>query len=423
MIRYREGHDNELTSAMLFVGQDRAAFDQQLGLVPVSLHSAQLVAGTRLSHGRAAWGHWFELGLDGLLGVWELTRAGSLTNPAREGDRAIFGAPLAGAVGSDSWHPILANLAPYALAALRWGRLVLRPGVRLDGELLSGDRVLPPTGLTPREGFSRTYWSLEPRLAGTITVGKGLDLGAAVGIHHQAPDAADLSAVFGSPALGPGRALDGVLSAKLRRTAWQLETAAFMRRLDELAVRNPDPQAAPAQSLVGAGQGRSRGLQVLVRHECLAPTFCGLLAYTFSRSERRAASDAGWRPFDFDQTHVLTAALGYRGTKWYGGARVRYATGMPRTPVAGIFFDAAAGAYRPVPGALNSSRLPAFVEIDLRAERQWQANWGSLSLSLEIVNAANRANAEEIVYSGDYSRHHYITGLPLLVLGGLRVEI
>jgi hypothetical protein len=44
-------------------------------------------------------------------------------------------------------------------------------------------------------------------------------------------------------------------------------------------------------------------------------------------------------------------------------------------------------------------------------------------LSAEVVNATNRAHAEEIVYSGDYSRHGYITGLPLLILGGFRVEI
>ena len=423
MLRYREIEGHEVTSALAFVGQDRAALDQQLGLVPVAQHSGDIMVGARLSHAIGLEKHWLEGGIDGLVGIWQLSRTGSLTNPPREGDLTVFGAPLGSAVASDAWHPILANIAPYAMAELRWGRLELRPGLRIDGELVSGDRVLPPTGLTPRVGFSRTYWSPEPRLAMTVTTTHWLDLGLAGGIHHQPPDAADLSAVFGSPSLGPSRALDGVVSAIGRRGVWRVESAGFVRRLDNLAVRNPDSQAGLAQALVAAGQGRSYGIQFLIRAECRSSGICAHLAYTLSRSERRGPGATPWRLLDFDQTHVLTAALGYRGRKWYGGARARYATGMPRTPVVGSFFDGSAGEYRPILGEVNSSRLPSFAELDVRVEREWRWPWATVALSAEIVNATNRTNPEEIVYSGEYANHAYIRGLPLLPLVGLRLEI
>jgi hypothetical protein len=423
VVRYLEADGDEVTSAMAFVGRDHSALDQQLGLVPVSLHATDMSFGGRVSHGLMAGRHWFEIGVDALMGVWDVARVGSLTNPAREGDGAVFGAPPAGPVGADAWHPILGNLAPYALAELRWGRLEIDPGLRLEGTLVSGDHVLPPTGLTPREGFSRTTWSREPRLALKVAATRWLDVSAAGGIHHQAPEAADLSAVFGSPTLPPGRSVDGVISAGIVHGGLRIETAAFARQLDALAVRNPDPQAAPAQSLVADGRGRSHGVQLLARRSCRGPGVCAFFAYTLSRSERRGPRDLAWRLLDYDQTHVLTAALGYRGRQWYAGGRLRYATGMPRTSVLGAFYDAAAGQYRPVRGTINDSRLPDFAEIDLRLERSWRRGSATLTLSAEILNVTDRANPEEIVYTGDYSGHAYLMGLPILALAGFRLEI
>jgi hypothetical protein len=52
------------------------------------------------------------------------------------------------------------------------------------------------------------------------------------------------------------------------------------------------------------------------------------------RSERQDHPDSSWRLFDYDQTHVFTA-LGScdLGLGFDVGARFRYATGFPRTPV------------------------------------------------------------------------------------------
>jgi hypothetical protein len=68
-------------------------------------------------------------------------------------------------------------------------------------------------------------------------------------------------------------------------------------------------------------------------------------------------------------------------------------------------------------------REPAFVELDLRAERTWRWRRLSLTASVEVLNATDRTNAEAIIYSGDFTRHAYVAGLPLLALAGLRLEI
>ena len=63
--------------------------------------------------------------------------------------------------------------------------------------------------------------------------------------------------------------------------------------------------AEPERRLENNGMGRSYGLELLFRH---APSerFFGWLSYTLMRSERRQDDGSGYRPFDFDQTHVLT---------------------------------------------------------------------------------------------------------------------
>jgi hypothetical protein len=423
VLRFVELGEGSKITALLWAGRDSTELAQQLGLVPVAARSRTWVAGARLARAALLGEQKVELGLDGLISVSDWERTGSLGHPPREGDITVFGATPGGAMGSDSWRPVLGSVAPYLLAELRWRSIELRPGLRLEGQLVSSDRTLPPTGLSPRTGFSRTAWSVEPRLGASVAVRSWLTLGAAAGVHHQLPDGADLSPVFGSPALGPSRARSGAISAVASGRRANLEAALFARRLDDLATRNPDPQPALAKSLVQTGRGRSYGAQLTARRDCSAGGICALLSYTLSRSERRGPGDAGWRLFDFDQTHVLTVALGYRGRRWSAATRLRYASGMPRTEVAGSTFDTSAGVYRPILGPHNATRLPAFVELDLRAERSWHYRRASLTASLEVVNATDRTNAEEIVYSGDYTRHAFVAGLPLLALAGLRLDM
>jgi hypothetical protein len=160
-----------------------------------------------------------------------------------------------------------------------------------------------------------------------------------------------------------------------------------------------------------------------LRYDCPDPGLCASISYTLSRAQRRGPGDADWRLFDLDQTHLLASSLGHRGRVWFAGARLRYATGMPRTPVTGAYFDSNAGLHRPILGTQNSERLPDFIEIDLRIERTWTWRRLTLTVGLEALNLSNRKNAEEIVYSGDFTRHATVTGLPTLALLSVKVVL
>jgi hypothetical protein len=232
-----------------------------------------------------------------------------------------------------------------------------------------------------------------------------------------------MSAVFGTPALTLQRAVHVSAGEAARLPGGlDLELTGFYKRLDHLVVRSRLPDPTLAQALTQDGEGRSYGAQILVRRQ-LRRGLLGWLAYTASRSERRYAFDPAYRLFDYDQTHVLAVVASYERDGWSGGARFRTTTGAPRTPVVGSFYETTGGQFEPVFGAQNSIRLPAFYQIDVRLEKKVAWPRVGLDVYLDVLNVTFHKNAEEIVYSPDYSRRGYLTGLPILAVLGARVSI
>ena len=241
-------------------------------------------------------------------------------------------------------------------------------------------------------------------------------------MYGQPPDPADMSPVFGNPSIIGSYAvhLTGGFSVKVRPTL-TLESVAFYKKLYDLVSRSENPSPPVAQALTQDGSGRVRGVQVLLRQE-LIKGFFGWMTYTFSRSERRDHPDLGYRLFDQDQTHVLALLASYDlGRGFEVGGRFRYATGMPRTPVIDNYLGRN-GYYEPMFGAHNSIRIPAFYQLDVRAEKAFVMRRTKLSVFIDVQNLTNRKNPEEIVYSQDYTQKSYIIGLPILAVAGARLE-
>jgi len=147
----------------------------------------------------------------------------------------------------------------------------------------------------------------------------------------------------------------------------------------------------------------------------------GWLSYTLSRSERRQSSSAAYRLFDDDQTHTLSVVgmASYAGFSL--GARLRVASGMPRTPIVGAYLDGQ-GDIDPVFGPQNSERLPIFCSLDLRIAKTFRAKGLAFTPYIEGINLTKRKNAEDYAYSGDFSQRAAVTGLPMTIVAGLALK-
>jgi hypothetical protein len=421
-LSYEERGDDDGIGATAFVGGDRTSLDQRLGATPATQASTSTTLGLRARY-RARLGSALRLafGLDGVATRAQARRAGSLSIPAREGDVTVFGQAPGDNVNADSWSATVGDVGPFVTAAIARGAWTISPGLRADAFPVDGSRALPPIGATPAIGFSHLDWALDPRLSVAYAATPALILTAAGGRYHQPVDAADLSAVFGAPALGPARAAHATLSIWARLTAYtSLEATGFYRRLDGLVARSPLPAPALAAALVPQGRGQSAGVQLLARRQLSRGTLAWL-SYTLGRSQR-AVADGPMRLLDFDQTHVLTAVASHQRGAWSVSGRARYATGMPRTPVLGSFVDIRDGLRQPIFGAQNSQRLPGFFQLDARVDRTLIAGPVGITLYLDVQNLTGRRNAEEIIYNQDFTASGYLTGPPLLVLFGARIE-
>ena len=200
----------------------------------------------------------------------------------------------------------------------------------------------------------------------------------------------------------------------------------FSKDMDRLVVQNPDLQDADDPLFVNLGEGRVRGLELMVRRAPVGDFF-GWLSYTLSRSERNdrpGTAEGEWYPFDFDQTHILIGVAGYKLPRnWGVSGRVQYVTGNPTTPYAGGVYDLDQDFYFGYQtAAYNSDRLPPFVAVDLRVDKKYVFKAWQLEVYLDLLNAVRGENPEFTLYNYDYTDSRYIRGLPFIPSPGFQAE-
>jgi TonB family protein len=294
-------------------------------------------------------------------------------------------------------------------------------------------KVVPGVRVDPYFILNTRRWSVDPRLALHIALRPTTGLRAGAGVFQQLPEPRYLDLEFGNVNLAMVRAdqyflgIDHQWSDALRISATAF--ALWRRHI-------PVPSSERVSS---TGRSRARGIELLVRHR-LARHFYGWLAYTLSRAEqsadfaeeiesglaspRGATQDEGagqsYRRATFDQTHNLVAIASYRRDSWEFGARLRLVSGRPTTPIAGAFADLDFASFTPERGAPFSRNRPMFSQLDLRIERTFTFDLFQLGLFLDVQNALNAENPEEITYDYRYRKSATVRGLPILPLLGLR---
>ena len=403
----------------LWAGLDRRVRDQRFGAVPARAETTTRSLGVRAERQATRTGIVAVAGLDAHLALSRHTRSGSLSIPTREGDVSIFGQPPGDDVAADAWAAITGDVGGYLQLDVVRGPLTVSPGLRVDAWVVGASRVTPVVGATPAIGWQDVAVTLEPRLAAQLRRG-AVTASIALGRYHQPRRPDDASAVFGTPVLGVERAWHAAATVAYALPTVDLELTGWGRANAGLVARDPSSTPQRAAVLTQDGVGRAAGVELVARLRRWRG-LSGWLAYGFTSSTRRDAPELPWRRFEREQPHQLTLVAVYERDRWAVSARARYASGEPRTDVVGAFWDARGGRYQPIVGPIYDLRLPAFIQLDLRGERAVRLHGATAALYVEIENLTGRANAEEVVWSGDFATRGYLEGLPLLALAGARV--
>ena len=262
-------------------------------------------------------------------------------------------------------------------------------------------------------------FAVDPRLSARVLLGS-TTLRAGVGLFSQPPDYVETLNGFGYPQLSPVRALHygaGVEQSFGRYGMLSLD--GFYKQLSNVVVN----ARSETGTLENRGEGRIYGMEVLGRLQPVG-RLSGFVAYTLSRSERNDKDGTGYRLFDYDQTHILSASGNLAlGRGWTFGSTFRLVSGNPATPVTGSLYQANLDVYLPTYGATNSTRDSMFHRLDVRIEKRWAIGRGALTWYLDVQNVYNRQNSEGKAYNYNYTRSKDNPGLPILPSIGLRGEL
>jgi hypothetical protein len=233
-----------------------------------------------------------------------------------------------------------------------------------------------------------TLLGVDPRLQVKLNLQPWLEIDGGVGLYQQPPSFPVALPGIDTFALQLGlqRAIQSSTSiiAKMPQD-FSLSLTGFWQQFYNVndpvidfgpaVCTSPPPESLsglPAQ-ITRQVDGHAYGMELLLRRKLGRVT--GWVAYTLSRSERLYS--CGLRPSDFDQSHVLNVVVQVR-LPWnlLAGGRLYFASGRPVT----VYDPSNSQVVR------NNQRLPDYVQLDLRLDRQWIFNRWSFAVFLEVVN-------------------------------------
>jgi TonB family protein len=306
----------------------------------------------------------------------------------------------------------------YSEAQAELGDWTLIPGARLDTLVLQGGVALA--------------W-VDPRLSARYQLFDQTVLKGGTGLFSQPPTSRELLPDGdGNPDLGVERAWQSSLGVEQKiGPNWSTELTAFTSFLSELVSGREDrfyffsgpPPSGPFDTdpYANDGTGLVYGVEGLARYT--TDKTVALVALTLSHSERTSRPGDDSNLFTYDQPIVLNALASRElNTRWRVGARVRYGSGNPDTPVVNRIWSAAEQAFVPVYGERDSSRLDDFFSLDLRVDRTWKFERWDLTAYLDLQNATYAKNTEVMGYTFDYSEPDPVEGLPPVPAFGFKGE-
>ena len=306
--------------------------------------------------------------------------------------------------------------APYAELTARLGPVTITPGVR-------GDMLLLPES---------TLFAADPRLGLRWVLGESTTLKAGTGLYSQFPTFRELNAdAGGNPDLVAERAWQSSVGLERQLgSSMRAELTGFYNDLDRLVVGREDRfsfftgppirRDFDTDPYDNAGTGRTYGVELLLRYT--DELTVAQLAATYSRSER-TGRDGLTELFEYDQPVILNLLASRELPRsWRIGARARYGSGNPYTPVINRIYNLDDRSWLPVYDSGEYERLPAFFSLDVRVDKSFAFRRWELTTYLDVQNATFYKNVEIMAYSADYGEETPIAGLPVVPSFGLKGE-
>jgi len=270
-------------------------------------------------------------------------------------------------------------------------RLLLSAGIRTDMNSFMTQ------GLNPLK-------TLSPRLSVAYHINSKFDLTASVGTYYKIPTYTSLgyknsAGEYVNKSMKYIRSTHYVLGTQyLPNAALRFTVEGFYKRYSNypvsaatgvsLANQGSDFGAIGSEKVTSTGNGETYGFEFFVQQKLIKKIFY-VVSYTFVRSKFSGTSDV-LIPSSWDNRNLLSATVGYYFKKGYEvGIKYRYAGGLPYTP-----YDLSSSQQNFLllgkgvldNSKLNTERLKAFNQLDLRIDKRINYKKTSFDIYIDIQN-------------------------------------
>lgn len=277
-------------------------------------------------------------------------------------------------------------------------KLLVSGGIRSDMNTFTND------GDNPLKTIS-------PRLSLAYHLSNQWDINASIGSYFKIPTYTalgykDVSGSFSNQDMKYIRSYHYVLGTQfLPKNDLRFTLEGFYKRYSNypvsvingisLANQGSEYGSVGSEALLSIGKGETYGIEAFMQQKLTGKLFY-VVSYSWIRS-KFAGLNGELLPSSWDSQHLLSLTAGYKlRANWDLGIKYRYAGGTPYTP-----FDLNSSQQNYITlgtgvldyNQLNSQRLSAYSQLDLRIDKRINFKRTSLNLYADIQNILKNQNA------------------------------
>jgi outer membrane receptor protein involved in Fe transport len=260
------------------------------------------------------------------------------------------------------------------------------------------------TGLQYNQGSYLNEHIFNPRIAINWYFTEDVALTSSAGRYNRFPDVNTVLPLLGNPELDSPLAnhytlgLKGELSDNIN---WHIDT--YHKKLTRLPLGLNETEAGSDKLYSNDVKGEANGIDLFINRN-LADNWYGWVSLSYSKSKRTNQRNNETRDYRFDTPVVFNIVGNYRFTpNWDVGFRFIAKSGEATTNIIDIkpnplFPDQ----YLAVYDEPFDARLPTYMRLDIRFQRQFSMFNNDAKFYIDIINALNKQNITERTL--DYKR-------------------
>ena len=258
--------------------------------------------------------------------------------------------------------------------------------------------------------------SIQPRGSLSVTLPTTSTLRLAYGRYEQSPLAYQVLKTDGNRNLKSSVAEHYVVELEHKLSPQtELKFALYYKDLRKLVNRSINVDALFDDSDIpittpyrNQGTGYVNGAELFLRHR-VSKKFFGWLSYAYTHAERQETPNARYKPFLFDNTHIVSLVANYSPTpKNDIGAKWQYVSGTSAVPLSTLLMiqDPVTLGMHPllsdVAGAIAPAAFQAYHRLDIRLSRK-RTQWGiPVTEFIEVWNVYNSVNKIKFSFPGNF---------------------